>query len=238
MARNHGHMTKNDIVYILKGEPSEELRYSIRSVVKNFPYRNIVFYGGCPQDIKPDIFVEFLQYGDGKMARTHSTLRAIMQDDNLTDDIWLFNDDFFIMKPFTEETTICNHNLFDVISRIENSRGGRSSKYTRKLRRTAAFLDYYKYGSISYESHTPILINRKKGLYILDNFPADVCFRSTYGNYYKVPGIEQDDVKIVQPFIGPTEKDALLSTNNRSFQYYIVGQFIREHFPSPTRYEK
>ena len=60
-------MAKHDIVYILKNNyTSDELTYSIRSVCKNFPYRKIWFYGGAPEGIMPDVFVEYQQSGNNK----------------------------------------------------------------------------------------------------------------------------------------------------------------------------
>ena len=51
-------MKKYDVVYLLKNDyASDELRYSVRSVVKNFPYNRIVFVGGKPDDIEPDIYI-------------------------------------------------------------------------------------------------------------------------------------------------------------------------------------
>ena len=60
-------MKKIDIVYILKNDiASEELKYSIRSVCENFPYRRIIFVGGCPKDIVPDVYIPHVQKGKTK----------------------------------------------------------------------------------------------------------------------------------------------------------------------------
>ncbi len=49
-------MGNRDVVYILKNDiKSDELRYSLRSVCESFPCRNVVFIGGCPNDITPDL---------------------------------------------------------------------------------------------------------------------------------------------------------------------------------------
>ena len=59
----------NDIVYILKNdvEPNE-LRYSLRTVEKNFPHGRVFFFCGCPQGITPDRFVPF-ESGSGQPQR-------------------------------------------------------------------------------------------------------------------------------------------------------------------------
>ncbi len=44
-----------DIVYFVKeSAQNEELRYSLRSVEKNFPHRNVWFVGGKPKGLTPD----------------------------------------------------------------------------------------------------------------------------------------------------------------------------------------
>ena len=90
----------NDIVYILKNNTgSEELRYSLRSVEQNFPHRKVWFFGGCPRDISPDVYVKIQQRGGTKWERSTNTLRIACETEDLTDDFWLFNDDFFILEP-------------------------------------------------------------------------------------------------------------------------------------------
>ena len=90
---------KHDIVYLLKTDiDSDELKYSIRSVVQNFPYRKIVFVGGKPDDIDPDIYLPDEQPGNTKWQKSTHSLRLACKCDDLTDDIWLFNDDFFVLK--------------------------------------------------------------------------------------------------------------------------------------------
>ena len=60
-------MKKVDIVYILKNDiDSDELRYSLRSVCENFPCRRVIFIGGCPKDIVPDVYIPHEQIGHTK----------------------------------------------------------------------------------------------------------------------------------------------------------------------------
>lgn len=231
-------LKKNDIVYILKSDiDSDELKYSIRSVVQNMPYARIVFYCGCPQDMEPDIMVPFVQTGSGKLEKTRSTFIDIMTNDDLTENIWLFNDDFFIMKPFSTERPICTGTLYDMILRIETQRKNRPSTYTLKLRRTAQYLQSVGSDTICYESHTPMLINRKKAQYILENFPSDIAFRSTYGNYYEIESILKPDVKVSRLEQEFDEDSELLSTNDTTFKQGNIGTYIRSIFSTPSKYE-
>ena len=45
----------HDIVYILRNNiDTDEIKYSMRSVVKNFPFNSIWIYGGKPKGIEPE----------------------------------------------------------------------------------------------------------------------------------------------------------------------------------------
>ena len=91
-------MDKHDIVYILKEDtPTDELRYSIRSVCENFPYNRIWFVGGKPNGITPDIYLHHVQKGETPWQKSTSSVYRVCQDKRLTEDFWLFNDDFFVM---------------------------------------------------------------------------------------------------------------------------------------------
>lgn len=227
-----------DIVYVLKnGVQPDELRYSLRSVVRNFPFNKIWFYGGCPEGITPDKYVEFLQRGAGKWTKARSMYGAIMSNDEITDDFWLFNDDFYIMKPFNMTTPLTNGTLYMQAQRIESERGCQSG-YTRRLKDCAKELKLRGLDRISYEVHTPMLINRARGLEILQTFSNDVPFRSAYGNYYEIGGIICPDVKINDVYQNPTGDETLLSTSDKSFAEGNVGEYIRGQFKRKCRYER
>ena len=92
-------MAKYDIVYILKNDiSSDEIRYSLRSVCENFPFKRIIFIGGCPEGIKPDVYIPHEQTGSTKWQRARSSLLKILKDENISDKFFLFNDDFYVLK--------------------------------------------------------------------------------------------------------------------------------------------
>ena len=232
-------MEKYDIVYILKNNiDPEELRYSIRSVVKNFPYRKIWFYGGKPEGIEPDEGVYFEQIGSSKYEKAAYTWRKVFKNNQITEDFWLFNDDFFIMSKIDDVLPIVNGTLYHHIKRIEKRNGSRSP-YTRKLGRTMEYLKDHGYDTLSYEVHIPMLINRKKALEVINMPNYSYAFRSMYGNFYTIAARLEPDVKIVkldeEP--DPDIHNHYLSTSNDSFRDGVVGKFVRESFPEKTDYE-
>ena len=116
----------NDILYLVKnGTENEELRYSLRTIEKNFPYGRVWIYGGCPEYIKPDKHVYIYQdvIGATKWERTTAMLKLACENKDITDDFWLFNDDFFVTQPITLEVmpNIYSGDLYKRIVEIEEN---------------------------------------------------------------------------------------------------------------------
>ena len=228
----------NDIVYILKEDvKSDELKYSLRSVCKNFEYNTIWFYGGCPDDIVPDHWVPFKQKGFNKYEKTRSMFEAIFTNEEITPNFYLFNDDFYILQPYDQDTPICNGTIFGLMTRIEQ-RNQRTSPYTRMLRDTHTVLQAKGYDTLSYATHTPFLVNRKKGLEVINMFDTGRSFRCCYGNYCNIRGVLAPDCKIFSYNKIPTSDMKLLSTSDDSFREGAVGKFIKTTFSEPCKYEK
>ena len=229
---------KRDIVYVIKNDASaDELRYSLRSVCKNFEHRNIVIYGGCPKGIKPNLHVMINQTGSTKYAKTRGMFKTIFENNKLSKEIWLFNDDFFIMEPYNQEVPITNGTIKQQIVRIRRRRYGAETAYTRRLQRTIDILRRMELDAISYECHVPFLIDREKGLEILRKFSDEAAFRSAYGNYYSIGGVLQEDSKINDIDIEPPHDAKILSSGDRSFKDGLIGEYVRASFPDKCGYE-
>ena len=90
----------NDLIYILKADiDTEELKYSLRSVEKNFPINRVWFVGGQPEGLEPDIRLKHEQVGNSKWEMIRSSMWKAVSDERLSEDFFLFNDDFFVMEP-------------------------------------------------------------------------------------------------------------------------------------------
>lgn len=230
---------RHDIVYILKNDyEEEELRYSLRSVCLNFPYRKIVFVGGCPKDINPDLYIKHLQTGSTKWERARSSLIKALSSEELTDDIWLFNDDFFIMDKIKAHT---DTNYFNgtlekrVIDLKRNC--GKASGYINQLDRLRHLLLNANRDTLSFALHLPMLINRKKALELLTNKKFNTpMFRSLYGNYYQIPCEFMEDVKVRD--LEQIPDTPYISTTDEAFRDGKVGEFLRRYFADPCKYER
>lgn len=235
---------KYDIVYFVKDSPvNEELRYSLRSVEQNWSYKNVWFCGGCPDSLKPDKYFRVQQEGVDKWNKVRNMIRRVCENDEITEDFWLFNDDFFVLKQLAGISAPPTYNgeLIPYIERIER-KNGEPDDYTIRLREAANTLKRAGKTTLNYEVHKPMLINRKKALEVLDKFPATPAFRSLYGNYFGIGGIDRHDMKLKVLKYGKMQMVVdywdFVSTNDTSFQYGEIGEFIRAKFNKPSRFER
>lgn len=229
-----------DIVYFVKEAPqNEELRYSLRTVEKNWPCRYVWFYGGRPNDLMPDKAVRFTQKGLNKWEKVKNSIIATCENEDITEDFWLFNDDFFILKPRKREYEAeYNGLLEDYIETIKRKNSGSHSQYTLRLLNTIQMLKKNGCSTLNYEVHKPMLINRKKAIEVMYKFPGVPGFRSLYGNYWKVKSEDCYDMKI-KDLVGYGLEDwGFLSTSDSSFRDGEVGQYIRDKFNRVSRFEK
>lgn len=231
---------KYDVVYLLKDtQTNYELRYSLRSVVENFPHRKIVFAGGKPCGLEPDIYLKVEQDRPSKWENTRKNLEAVVNDDRITDNFWLFNDDFFVLEPANEKTiSYYDNNIDDAIKKTE--RGfGHSIDWTRRLRKLISELTKRGLPTLNYAVHKPMLINRKKLKKVLDEFPDEPMIRALYGNYYKIKGENSPDykVRVTKYQLSKVEKWNFVSTQDDSFRDGNIGQYLRNKFYAPTRFE-
>lgn len=234
-------MKHYDIVYFVKDtKENPELTYSLRSVEKNFPYARVWFYGGCPDNLQPDYHVHERQISLTKYSNVSNMLQVACCNNSISEDFWLFNDDFFILRKLDEdfisllEKGIHNGSLQHQVGRCERLTDGVNG-YTRKLRRTIEWLEENGYSTRNYEMHIPMLINRKKMQTIF--FKNHHASRSKYGNVYLDENINMKDVKIFSTDCIPTQKD-LLSTSDDSFINGKAGEMIRKMFPEKSKWEK
>lgn len=228
-------ITMYDIVYVLQDHPpTEELRYSLRSLV-NFPHRDVWFVCGVPDGIKPDHQIRHEQRGASNWQKSTSSVYLACQNKNITDDFWLFNDDFFVMKPVKNMKPIYNGTLYRRIQELEQKNLGKTL-YSRELERVYNILMDDGYGTLNYAVHMPMLINKKKALAVINQYPDAPSFRSLYGNVCKVGGVNRKDVKVLSHTEVPKGK-TFLSTTDTAFRDGKVGEYIRECFPEQSRFE-
>lgn len=226
---------KIDIVYILKETmDTEELRYSLRSL-KNLPHRYVWFVGGQPKGFKPDIALPHKQSGESKWDLIRSSMYKVLADERLSDEFYLFNDDFFVMKKVTGKwVNFADHTLQWRVDELQKEYPW-LNPYARTLYKLKEELKSLGYPQVNFEVHMPMLFRKDI---------ADSCIkqcsspqmRSAYGNISQCEWIQHDDVKVYDLESVP-EKPDFLSTNDNTFRDGAVGEYIRNAFPEPSRFE-
>lgn len=222
-----------DVVYFVRDGENEELKYSLRSL-KNLDHGKVWIYGGCPAGIKPDRYVPVDQVGTTKWDRVKNMYRMVCMNNEISEDFIMMNDDFFIMKPTTIPVAY-RSSLHRHIITIEMKYGDRINPYTKNLRGILRMLEGLNLDTRSYELHIPFVFNREKLLTLINKYPDLHSTRTFYANYYRLGGIQMNDVKVLRGAVSWKE-GAFLSTDDDSFGE-LVGKHIKEQFPERCKYE-
>jgi len=226
-------------VYICKAGENEELRYSIRSVIKHFPSAKIWVVGEPPHWYDGD-YIKVKQ-NESKYANAFKNLYAILASDKIPKEFVLMNDDFFIIKEFDpkqywyEESIEEKHGkYFDAYER---------SSYTRRLSETKHRLHKMGYTNAkSYELHVPFYVEKWKLARAIKN--ESLLWRSMYGNMFEVGGEYMEDVKVYatvkmnfKNHNYKKSKSAFLSSDDVAFET-VLKDYLAKKFPKATKYEK
>lgn len=245
-------MKKIDVVYAL-GDGSRwndnELRFSLRSVVKNLRgVRNIVVVGNRPDWIDSvlhiparDVFNPS-ENADGNIIS--KVLRACRHKD-VSDDFLFINDDHLILKPIA---------AIDVPPFHKGDMTTFSAKYwqlnfwRKRLRRTMEILVHRGLPALHYDCHTPIVFNKKRFEEVVKKYAyydgIGYTMKSLYGNeVYKQGTLLQGHKKMIatphklDELNRMLENPGFLSFNdnglNFAFKWWLIS-----NFPEKSKFEK
>lgn len=241
--------TKNlDVVIPLKeSNDNEELRYVLRSIAANLPHRKIFLAGFTPDWVKgvESINVEIPQ--GLKYSKSLANTKAACADPRVSDDFILFNDDFFVMQP-VESIEPVHRGSLRKFHALFASKNHRYRNYRDGIGRMRDILEYHfgiaPEAQLCYELHVPMIFNKAKRLEcyeIQDRFPAgDLALHTNtlYGNINHVGGNFAPDVKYFDSESEPDPDLVFISSDDESFKHGLVGEFVREAFPKPCKYER
>lgn len=216
-----------DFVYTWKQGSSEEIRYSIRSVLNSFPESNIFIIGDRPRWFTGTV-VPTKDYRS-KFKNIAEAARIIPTIPGISEDIVYMNDDFFIMNKIDEIPVLHGGSLRNKIDNYIQTKGNNS--YARYLTHTFDYLVTVGISNpISYELHRPMPMKKSLMgcLNATDAFPMSV-----YGNVNNVGGTLSEDVKVYDGVIKTF--GSFLSTSDKSF--INNRNMFKKMFPNPTRFE-
>jgi hypothetical protein len=236
---------KLDIVYIL-GTGSRwqdnELRFSLRSVAKYIDHGKIFVCGEFPEWLRN---VEHIPAIDGfrrpvrawKQKNAIHKIRTACLNSKVSDDFILMNDDFFFLKKTNIETLHLGE-----LSEAAKNHTTKDGYYYHAIVATRDLLSVAGLHTINYETHYPIVFNKKKFLSLTNSLSwhdVGYIYRSIYGNTFKIGGkkLKEDTKAYAVPDIAEKAKGVMLSTSDRVVLSAQFQKFIAEKFPDPSRYE-
>lgn len=226
----------NDLIYILKADiDTEELKYSLRSVEKNFPIKRVWFVGGQPKGLEPDIRIPHVQVGNSKWEMIRSSMWKAVSDERLSEDFFLFNDDFFVMEPVDTDSfrNFVDGTLERRIDELHSESG--MNAYTRTLFKLEQELKTMHEPTMNFDVHLPMLLNKEQVRSTLYKCSSPQM-RSAIGNINRLPFVIRPDVKVYDLESVPVN-ETYLSTNDDTFRKGNVGKYIRETFTTKSRFE-
>jgi hypothetical protein len=225
-----------DIVYICRKGENEELRYSLRSVVKNLPESRVWVVG-----YKPDWYVGDFIYVEDKSTKFNnirSALSAAAKHPEVSNNFVYMNDDFFLIKPVEKLNTYDGGLLSDKIARYRQVNP--TSGYAISLKKTMEHLKNLGVKNpIDYDIHVPMIFNKEK-LAEIAYMPFQT--RSIYGNLYQIASETITDVKryhrgSYMNELSYTGNDyPFISSEDKSFDL-LKETILADMFPEPSKYE-
>jgi hypothetical protein len=223
-------------VYLCRSGPNEELRYSIRSVVKNFPDAKILVVGEAPSWYDGELL--FVKQNSTKYVNVGNSLKEIAHSNLVEDDFVMMNDDFYFLS------NECGHyhegSLQDKYETYRDIDG--HSSYNKKVLDTLGKLKRLGYSEpLSYELHIPFPVEKTKLAKIIRY--TNVLWRSVYGNMFNVGGEKMLDVKVYlenrmsfKSYDYMSGSSSFLSTNDSSFKE-VEKNLLKYCFNKKTIYE-
>ena len=227
---------KRDVVYILKRElDTEELKFSLRSVDKNFPINRVWFIGGQPKGFRNVVRLQHEQIGNCKWELIRSSMWKAVNAEDLAEEFFLFNDDFFVMKPVDTDSFInfVDGTLSRRIDELHAEHG--MNPYCRTLFKLEQELRTMKEPTMNFDVHLPMLMNKEQVKATLYKCSSPQM-RSAIGNLNRLPFVVHNDVKVYDLESVPVD-ETYLSTNDDTFNKGKVGKYIRETFATKSRFE-
>lgn len=236
-------MENLDVVYILgKGSRwhDNELRFSLRSLEKNFTFRDVYIIGECPEWLQNITHIPVEDAFKNKLMNARVKYLAAINDERISDDFILMNDDFYFLKP-VEKINYYSRGTIDGEIRRHRTKAG---YYFNAIVITHdKLLDLgMKNTLMDFEVHAPIIFNKEKLMKAIKKVGDTVCLlRTCYGNMQDVDFEVVDDFKVSDEgkFRKQLNKDrSFLSITDTMVVSDMFRAWIWNKYPEQSRFEK
>jgi hypothetical protein len=226
-----------DVVYLCRDGENEELRYSLRSLA-NLPHERVWVFGGAPEWVRGVEFVATDQR-DTKYRVTTRALRTACEHPAVSDPFYLFNDDFYVIRP-VDEVPVLHRGPVAGVLRQYRERWGGVSQYSKGMAQTLNLLKRLGYPRpLSYELHVPLAVHKAAMLEALDVGAESrirvLHKRTLYGNLAGIGGEKIGDCKISKREARTPIRGPWLSSSDGTFEG--LERFLRSRFREHSPYE-
>lgn len=229
-----------DIVYPVRpGEVNEELRFSLRSLHANVPDVGTVWVvGHKPAWLTGVTVIPGGNSAGNSHANVYQNVLRAMRHRAVSEDVVVFNDDFFVTEPVVSlpmgyRGTLSEHLALPRL-RANTKSWWRESLLTTQVCLQAIGIDK----PLSYELHVPFPVQRSLMLETLERFsnitPKNPPqWRTLYGNLHESNPVKMSDSKV---FHGGALRRPFHSTTDLSWKHFRTK--LSTMFPDPSPYEQ
>lgn len=230
-----------DVVYPFRDWPNNsiELRYSLRSL-QNIDHGKVFIIWSKPDWINNIIHIQAEDNTWSKYLNVINKYKMICEDPRISEDFILMNDDIYINKKIDKIQIYTKWTLLGHMEYIINMYG--PSRYWEIMNKV--YQIYPKW--YSYNTHTPMIYNKKKLKEVLDEFwSSEISVRSIYWNKYDIESTEYKiwDVwdckiyKIRDVMIEYLKDKIYISSDDKISRYVYFEAIMKTLFPNKSKYE-
>ena len=174
-----------DIVIPYRDSKTDELKYTLRSIEKNFRECRIIISGDIPDWVQNVITMPREQTRGAQLDCELNIRQALPY---LSDEFYLWNDDFILLRPVQD---VPNYHEGDIDLVIKKKKAWViTSKSAKSLKNTADYLNEKGFSnSVAYTLHIPVKYNRDLYQECSDMLlptleKKTILPRTVYGNIY------------------------------------------------------
>lgn len=225
---------------------NKELVYAIRSFQSNLKVLGDIFIVG--KIIKPlrglkYIYCKDEPNGKNKERNIYRKILAAINHPEVTEDFIFANDDHILLKEFDANNLPFYHK-----GDLEDTMTKNLGDYRKSVNHTRKFLIEQGKPTLDFDTHFPIIYNKKKFIDIFTHKcvnwekPFGYVIKSLYVNMANIPGEFGGDCKIqhrmsYQELTAKIGDKEFFSTSDKCLNEDMM-RFLNEKFPTKSQYER
>lgn len=222
----------------------KEIRYSLRSIEKHLiNYRDIWLVGQLPVFLHKVNHISFEDEHPCKETNIYRKILRACQEDSISEDFLFFNDDHFLLQDFNAPEFPFYYKS-DLRASSKAMRDG--NRYKKAVDNSYRTLQTFGFDTKSFDTHTPILYNKKKFIEVMTKFDwsqrVSFVVKSMYANSLKIEGVREPDCKINSQLTSEEIKEVIKGRKVFSMGNGAIGtkmlSVLDELYPKRSKWEK